>query len=507
LQFGKALPDDSHVAIVSRGITGSEDGLLCGGLLSDGIIMAIGRHGDLQSMSISAGHSGLLTDLYELTMAAGYIETRFEARATFELFVRHLPTRRGFLVAAGLEQALDYLENVSFSTAEIEYLRRHPAFGNISDRFFDYLAAFRFRGDVWAMPEGTLVFPDEPILRVTAPIAEAQIVETALLATINFQTMIASKAARLVRAAGRRGVVDFGSRRAHGIESGVLAARAAYIGGCQGTSNVMAGHLFGVPTYGTQAHSWIMAHESEEEAFRRFMDFFPEHAVLLVDTYDVRAAVEKIIAAGRKPQGIRLDSGDLVADSVWARQCLAEAGWRDVEIFASGDLDEEKIAALLGKGAQIDAFGVGTSLSTSSDAPALGVIYKLVEVETGGTVHEAAKFTEAKVTYPGRKQVFRLTGADGKYSGDVIALEGETVSGGEPLLVPVMRGGRRMAESGTAEARLREARERCLASVARLPEAVTRLASPGTLPVKHSARLEALLDEVRRRVERAAGIK
>src|SRR5713226_7261482 len=281
-------------------------------------------------MNSYSGHSGLLTDLYQLTMAAGYIETGFDARATFELFVRSLPPRRNYLVAAGLEQALDYLQNVRFTADEIAYL-----------------AQFRFAGDVWAMPEGTMFFPGEPLLRVTAPITQAQIVETYLLATLNFQTLIASKAARVVTAARGRNVIEFGTRRAHGIESGVLAARAAYIGGCQGTSNVMAGHRFGIPTFGTQAHSWIMAHHEEEEAFRKFLEIFPDHAVLLVDTYDVRAAVEKIIAMGRKPRGVRLDSGDLAADSVWVRQRLDEAGWNDVEVFASGDLDEDRIEALL----------------------------------------------------------------------------------------------------------------------------------------------------------------
>ncbi len=447
-------------------------------------------------------HSGLLTDLYELTMAAGYVQTRFEARATFELFVRNLPPRRSYLVAAGLEQALDFLENVRFAADEIAYLRRHPAFQHIGRDFFDYLAQFRFTGEVWAMPEGTLFFPGEPMLRVTAPIAEAQIVETYLLATLNFQTLVASKAARVVTAARGRNVVEFGARRAHGSESGVLAARAAFIGGCQGTSNVMAGQSFGIPTYGTQAHSWIMAHDDEEEAFQRFLDVFPEHAVLLVDTYDVRAAVERIIATGRKPRGVRLDSGDLAADSVWVRQRLDEAGWSDVEVFASGDLDEDRIVALLESGARIDAFGVGTALATSADAPALGVIYKLVEVERGGAVRNAAKFSEAKVTFPGRKQVFRFAGAGGKFTEDVIALEGEQFPGAEPLLVRVMRDGKRLHPATD----LGEAQKRCLEGLERLPAPVQALAARGSHPVRHSARLEELFERVRERVERAARI-
>ncbi|MGH9725330.1 MAG: nicotinate phosphoribosyltransferase, partial [Candidatus Acidiferrales bacterium] len=241
-------------------------------------------------------HSGLLTDLYELTMAAGYLQTRFEADATFELFVRHLPPHRNYLVAAGLEQALDFLENVHFTPEEISYLRRHPAFRHIRGEFFDYLATFRFTGDVWAMPEGTLVFPGEPMLRVHAPIIQGQIMETYLLSTLSYQTMIASKAARVVTAAQGRQVVEFGARRAHGPLASLMAARAASIGGCQGTSNVLAGQFFGIDVYGTQAHSWVMAHENEAEAFRQFLDAFPEHSVLLLDTYDVRNAVKKIIS-------------------------------------------------------------------------------------------------------------------------------------------------------------------------------------------------------------------
>ncbi len=457
-------------------------------------------------MDKSIGPSGLLADLYELTMAAGYVETRFDARATFELFVRALPSRRNYLVAAGLDQALDFLENVRFTADEIAYLRQHAVFQHIGSRFFDFLAAFRFTGDVWAMPEGTLFFPGEPLLRVTAPIAEAQVVETYLLAALNFQTMIASKAARVVTAAGERSVIEFGTRRAHGIESGVLAARAAYIGGCQGTSNVLAGQRFGIPTYGTQAHSWIMAHEDEEEAFEQFLDLFPDHAVLLVDTYDVRAAVEKIIAMGRKPRGVRLDSGDLAADSAWVRRRLDAVGWHDVQVFASGDLDEDRITDLLENGARIDAFGVGTALATSADAPTLGVIYKLVEVERGGAVHNAAKFSEAKVTYPGRKQVFRFAGAAGKYTEDVIALEDEQFAGAEPLLTPAMREGKRLSPT----THLDQARQRCLEGLQHLPEQIVSVRpsgrAPAAYPVRYSQRLRMLLEQVRQRVERAARI-
>jgi nicotinate phosphoribosyltransferase len=453
-------------------------------------------------MQSSSPYSGLLTDLYELTMAAGYLEAGFGGQATFELFARSLPTRRNFLVAAGLEQCLEYLEHIQFSNDEIGYLRGHHAFVGIGDAFFDYLAHFRFHGDVWAVPEGTICFPDEPLLRITAPIVEAQIIETYLLSSMSFQTLIASKAARITLAARGRGVLEFGTRRAHGPESGVLAARAAFIGGCRGTSNVAAGHRFGIPTFGTQAHSWVMAHENEEEAFRQFLDIFPTNAVLLLDTYEVSAAVEKIIAMGRKPHGVRLDSGDLAADSKWIRRRLDETGWNDVQIFASGDLDEDRIAALVASGAKIDAFGVGTALSTSLDAPALGVIYKLVEVEAGGTVRNSAKFSAAKITYPGRKQVFRRLDSRGRFAEDVIALEDERISGAQPLLDPVLKKGKRIGP----KPELAEAQARCLHEVASLPEELQQLGRAPAYPVRHSERLKELLDEVRRRVEKAARI-
>ncbi len=445
-------------------------------------------------------HSGLLTDLYELTMAAGYLQTRFEARATFELFVRHLPPRRNYLVAAGLEQALEFLENVHFTADEVAYLRRHPVFRNIRDEFFDYLTKFRFTGDVWAMPEGTLLFPGEPMLRVVAPIIEGQIMETYLLATLSYQTMIASKAARVVTAAQGRQIVEFGARRAHGSQASLLAARAAAIGGAQGTSNVLAGQQFGMETYGTQAHSWVMAHEDEAEAFGHFLDAFPEHAVLLVDTYDVRSAVKKIIGMGRKPAGVRLDSGDLAKDSRWVRRELDRAGWKDVKIFASGDLDETKIASLVSKGAAIDAFGVGTALATPGDAPHLNLVYKLVEVERAGKIREAAKLSMAKVTYPGRKQVLRSSTPSGEYAGDKIALDGEPPNGSTSLLIEVMRGGRRLTPVESISA----LRERCISGLEHLPQRYRQINRTAVYPVRYSKRLETMLEKVRRRIRRSA---
>ncbi|MGB6877713.1 MAG: nicotinate phosphoribosyltransferase [Candidatus Acidiferrales bacterium] len=441
-------------------------------------------------------NSGLLADLYEMTMAAGYFQSGFEARATFELFVRQLPPERNYLVAAGLEQALDFLQSVRFAPDEIDYLRHEPVFRHVCGGFFDYLSQFHFTGEVWAVPEGSVIFANEPILRVTAPIIEAQLVETRLLSAINFQTTVASRAARLVTAAGDKPVVEFGARRAHGAEAGIFAARAAWIAGCVGTSNVISAKTFGIPAYGTQAHSWIMAYEDESEAFARFLDVFPDHATLLLDTYNVRAALRKIIAGGRKPAGVRLDSGDMAADSCWVRAQLDHAGWHDVQIFASGDLGEKKISTLLRRGARIDAFGVGSALVAPADARNLSMIYKLVELEHAGKTRETIKLSEAKATFPGRKQVFRFVDARGKWKSDLIALDGETHKGAEVLLAPVMRAGKPIAPTESLNA----ARQRCAESMKRLPARLLSTAPATPYPVRHSKRLKDLLQQVRRRI-------
>ncbi len=447
--------------------------------------------------------SGLLTDLYELAMAAGYFQTGLHARATFELYARHLPETRNFLVVGGIEQALDYLESMRFTRGEIEYLKRHPAFRNVRREFFDFLARFRFHGDVWALPEGTLAFAGEPLLRVEAPIAEAQLLETYLLAAIHFQTLVASKAARVVLAARGRQVVEFGSRRAHGIEAGVLAARAAWMAGASGTSNTYAARRYGIPAFGTQAHSWVMAHASEAEAFDRFLDVFPQAATLLVDTYDTRRGIDKILRGKRKPAGLRLDSGNLARDSRWARRRLREAGWDDVGIFASGDLDESKIEALLEAGAEVDGFGVGTAIVTSSDAPSLGLIYKLVAVGRAGRAVPVAKFSPEKATYPGPKQVFRFHDRSGRFARDVIALEDERPRGGEPLLVPAMRNGKRLQPAQTLE----EARARCRKQLQLLPARYQRIDKRVAFPVSYSERLARTFQRMRRLARRQAALK
>lgn len=441
-------------------------------------------------------HSALLTDLYELTMAAAFFENGFQGRASFELFVRKLPPTRSYLVAAGLEQALDFLENLHFTPEEVEYLRKHPAFQRVGKEFFDYLPDLRFTGEVWAMAEGTPAFAEEPLLRVTAPIIEAQVVETFLLTSLTFPTTIASKAARVVEAAQGRAVVEFGTRRAHGPEAGTLAARAAYIGGCTGTSNVEAGRRFGIPTYGTMAHSFIMAYTEEEEAFRRFDQVFPEHAILLLDTYDTLGAVDKIIRLGLRPPGVRLDSGDLVRLAKEVRRKLDEGGLRETQIFASGDLDELSITEVLAQGAPVDSFGVGTSLATSQDAPTLSGVYKLVEVIAEDGPQPRAKFSADKVTYPGCKQVYRFRDPQGKLHHDVIARCDEWYAEADPLLECVMREGRRLAPSPP----LSEVRQRAQEMKAQLPTQYRQLHHAAAYPVHPSPKVDELLEEVRSRM-------
>jgi len=456
-------------------------------------------------LKVDDSNSGraLLVDLYELTMAAAYFEHRIDCRATFELFVRQLPPERSYLVAAGIDSALAYLETLRFTDQDIRFLREQPAFRMVSGAFFDYLKTFRFTGDVLAVPEGTPVFADEPILQVTAPVLEAQVVETYLLSVINFESMIASKASRVVSAAQGRGVLEFGTRRAHGPEAGVRAARAAYVGGCVATSNVLAGYRFGIPLAGTAAHSWTQVFPTERESFEALLDTFPEQAILLIDTYDPLAGAETAATLGRKVPGVRLDSGDLLEKSRQVRVILDRHGHTSAKIVASGDLNEYKIEELLAHGAPIDVFGVGTDLATSRDVPALSVVYKLVETERAGRTEYKTKFSDHKVHWPGRKQVFRFP-RDGRFHHDVVARAGEDFPGGSPLLGPVMLNGRRTASPPP----LADVRARTLANLERLPERYRRLRDAGSYPVTKSPALEQLLDEVRERylgVPRGAG--
>lgn len=454
----------------------------------------------------------LLTDLYQLTMAAGYFHRGMGGRtATCELFVRHLPARRRYLVAMGIERAVRYLEELRFSDAQIAYLATVPALADaMTPAFVDYLRGFRFSGEVWAAPEGAVFFANEPVLRVKAPIIEAQIVETFLLSAVNHGTMIASKAARVVLSAGEARVVEFGTRRTH-PEAAVDAARAAYAVGFAGTSNVEAGMRFGIPVVGTAAHMWTMAHATEEAAFEAYVAVFPNASILLIDTYDTLVGARRAAAIARdKLRGVRLDSGDLGALSVAVRAILDEAGCRSARIVASGDLDEHKIAALRRAGAPIDVYGVGTDLVTSRDAPSLGGVYKLVELGEGAERAPSAKFSEGKATLPGAHQVYRHRNAAGAPARDVIALVDEPApAGGEPLLAPVMRGGARIGPpEGLDAIRARAQRE-----LGALPEALRGLdeeedgapAAGAAFAPEISPRLAALIEEVRARVAPTVG--
>lgn len=430
---------------------------------------------------------GLSTDLYQLTMGAAYWRYRKTGLATFELFVRRLPERRSYLVAAGLAQALEYLRELRLTREETTYLRGLPIFAGVEREYFDYLEEIRFRGEVWAVPEGTVVFAGEPILRVTAPLIEAQMVETYLLATINFQTSIATKAARMVEAAGGRSIIEFGARRCHGFEAAVLAARAAWVGGCVGTSNVEAGYRFGIPVFGTAAHSFTMAFTEEIDAFRAFYDVFGEQTTLLLDTYDTIRAAHLATEFGPSLRGVRLDSGDLGSLAGEVRTILDQAGMESTRIMASGDLNEEKIAALIEGGAPIDLFGVGTELSTSRDEPALGGVYKLVEIQSNDHALPKMKLSREKATYPLRKQVWRQTDEQGNWVGDVVGGVDEQDIPGTPLLEQVMVEGRTVAEPPSLPAIQDWAR----AQRTRLPAEVRRRQDPAVFPVRFSPWLEA----------------
>lgn len=421
--------------------------------------------------------SPLLTDLYQLTMLQAYYEQGMTDTAVFELFVRRLPPGRDFLVAAGLEQALDFLEGLRFGEEELAWV---GGSGLFRDRFLHDLRKLRFTGDVDAMPEGTVFYAGEPVLRVTAPMPEAQLVETRVVNLVHLETVIASKAARVRLAAPGKGLVDFGLRRAHGAEAGLLAARASYLAGFDGTATALAAPAFGIPVFGTMAHSFVQAHESESAAFAHFAQAFPDNAVLLVDTYDTVEGARRAVAASPRLKGVRLDSGDLEDLSKKVRKILDEANQKQAIIFASGNLDEERVGALVAAGAPIDSFGVGTALTTSSDAPSLDAVYKLQEYAG----RPRRKRSAGKATWPGRKQVYRHYRPDGRFAHDVVTLETDAQAG-EPLLRPVMRAGKRLPQPD-----LRQARKHCLAQLARLPGA--------GYPVEISTALRALADEVDR---------
>ena len=456
---------------------------------------------------MDSADSPLLTDLYQLNMIQAYLDHGDTQTAVFEFFVRALPARRGFLLAAGLEQALEYLENLRFCAADIDWLK---STGRFKPNLLDYLAQFRFEGDVHAMAEGTAFFANEPILRVTAPMPAAQFAETRLINILHFQSLIAAKAARCVLAAPGKLLVDFGLRRAHGAEAGLMAARASFLAGFAGTATVLAGEKFGIPLYGTMAHSFIEAFDDEAAAFETFARARPDNLTLLLDTYDTEAAARKVVklaprlqAAGIAIRSVRLDSGDLAALSESVRKILDQGGLAEVTIFASGGLDEDSVGEFARKNAPIDGFGIGTSLTTSSDVPALDCVYKLQEY--AGLPRR--KLSSKKATWPGRKQVWRRYGADGRMAGDVLAIEAPSLpspasgggrgGGGDPLIAPVMQNGRRLRPpEPLAEIKLRAKRE-----LERLPEPLRRLDPDATYPVEVASELQELAAEVDRRIQ------
>ncbi len=407
---------------------------------------------------------GLTTDLYQLTMAAGYYASRKTTeRATFEMFVRHLPPDRNFIVAAGLAQAVEYLLDFRFTADEIAYLRTLPQFARVDGGFFAMLAGLRFTGDLFAVPEGTPLFPGEPFLTVRAPVIEAQIPETFLLATVGFQSMIATKAARCVRAAQGRDVVEFGTRRAHSPEAGVLAGRAAYIGGCVGTSNTESGFRYSIPVFGTAAHSWVMSFLHERTAFEQLQSLLGDGTIYLIDTYETLEGARRAASLGKPLWGVRLDSGNLIDLAPAVRKILDDAGLPEAKILATGDLNEHKIHELVAARAPIDVFGVGTALATSADAPSLGVVYKMVEIQ-GGDHRFTSKLSQEKHTLPGAKQIFRLQDHDvlGRATECVMCDTGLV----EALQRPVILGGK-LVETALPTATV--ARKNALERLARLP--------------------------------------
>ncbi len=433
----------------------------------------------------------LLTDLYQLTMLQAYFDQGMEDTAVFEFFVRKLPERRNFLLAAGLEQVLDYLENLRFSAEELEWL---ATCGRFQGRFVDSLAGLRFTGEVQAMAEGTVVFPDEPILRIVAPLREAQLVETRIINLLQFQTLVASKAARVRLAAPDKLLVDFGLRRAHGAEAGLLSARASFIAGFDGTATVLAGMRWGIPLFGTMAHSFIQAHDDEFAAFENFARSYPNRSTLLIDTYDTEAAARAIVLLARKLaqdgiaiHGVRIDSGDLEAHARHVRAIFDEAGFAEIRIYASSNLDEYAVRALVAAGAAIDGFGVGTRMNTSADQPYLDCAYKLEEY--AGAARR--KRSEGKATWPGRKQVFRRRDADGLLAGDILTVDGDSQPG-TPLLDTVMRAGRRLAPAPAPA----QVRDHARVQMERLPPGLRQLNAAAAYPVEVSPALKELARQV-----------
>ena len=453
--------------------------------------------GAAQDISLS-----LFTDLYELTMAQAYWQSGVTADACFSLFVRRLPTNRGYLIFAGLDDMLDSLNGLRFGEGDIASLR---SMGLFDEGFLEYLADLRFTGSVRAMPEATVFFANEPVLEVTAPVIEAQVVETLLLNLFNTQTMLATKAARVVEAADGRTVVDFAARRTQGIDAAIKLARAAYIAGFAGTSNVLAARRYGIPAVGTMAHSFVTSFDSELEAFSAYAASFPDNSTFLVDTYDTMEGIHNsaVVAKRMREQGhelnaIRLDSGDLLSLSLEARVMLDAAGLSNVQVLASGGLDEFQIEDLIRAGAAIDGFGVGTNVGTSADYPWLDCVYKMVQYDDKPTM----KLSEDKETLVGAKQVFRRVNEDGMFAGDMIGCADEPMpEGSEALLSDVMRDGKRLHEAPSLD----ELRGRCARELEHLPARYRRIRSPDECPVMVSATLLARQQRAKKDILRKMG--
>lgn len=439
---------------------------------------------------VNEANMSLLVDFYELTMCASYFENKRDEVATFDLFIRKLPPNRSYFIFAGLEQVLLFLEYAKFSEEQIHYLSRR----GLKKDFLHYLESFKFTGEVWAVREGTIVFPDEPLIRVTAPIIEAQLVETFLLNTVNLQTMIATKASRVVSAAQGRPVIEFGLRRTQGADAGMKAARCSYLVGADGTSNVLAGMKYGVPVFGTMAHSYVMSFDKEIDSFRTFTETFPDKSTFLIDTYNDLEGVENAATVakemerkGHRLNAVRLDSGDLLTLSKQVRQILDRHGLGYVKIFASGDLDEYSIEELIRRRAKIDAFGVGTRMSTSSDRPYVDVVYKLSGRVEDGLFVPAMKLSKGKITLPEKKQVFRQMDRKGKYVQDVIGLDDEKIAG-EPLLTKVMENGRIIYDVPSLDM----IRTATLKNMSKLPKRYKGLAHARHYPVELSPELRKI---------------
>jgi len=438
----------------------------------------------------------LLTDLYQLTMAQGYFREQRLGEATFSLSIRSYPPDRGYFVAAGLFDVLDYLETLSFDSGSLDYLAQQKLF---SDDFLHYLGGVRFSGAVWAIPEGRIFFADEPVLEISAPIIEAQIVEPFVINQINLQSLIATKAARCVHAAGGRPLVDFALRRTHGIDAAMKVARASYLAGFAGTSNVRAGRRYGIPIVGTMAHSFIMSFDSEIDAFRAYVESFPQNSILLIDTYDTLAGArqaaqvaQEMAQRGQQLIGVRIDSGNLDAQAREVRKIFTEANLPGVKIIGSGGLDEFDLAEFSAAQAPFDSYGVGTKMGTSADAPWTDMAYKLVEYDH----RPVLKLSTGKVSCPGKKQVFRRRAGAGDFSGDVISQRDETLEG-EPLLTLSMQDGKRHGNSPS----LNQSRSRFADDFAHLPPAVKAIREPARYPVDFSPRLQTLREQLTRTLQ------